>query len=84
MSENSFHAKSTLEVSGREYEIFRLDALPSASMSRGFPFSLKVLLENLLRTEGNGSVAAADIEALAGWDPGASRAGRSPSRRRAC
>ena len=35
------------------------------------PFSLKVLLENLLRTEGNGSVEAADIEALAGWDAGA-------------
>ena len=71
MSENSFHAKSTLEVSGREYEIFRLDALADRFDVARLPYSLKVLLENLLRTEGNGSVEAADVEALAGWDPAA-------------
>ncbi len=71
MSENSFHAKSTLEAGGREYEIFRLDALADRFDVARLPFSLKVLLENLLRTEGNGSVRAADIEALAGWDPAA-------------
>ena len=68
MSENSFNAKDTLEVAGREHEIFRLDALQQRFDVARLPFSLKVLLENLLRTEGNGSVTAADIEALASWD----------------
>ncbi len=71
MSQNSFNAKDTLEVGGHEYEIFRLDALQERFDVARLPFSLKVLLENLLRTEGNGSVGAADIEALAGWDAGA-------------
>jgi aconitate hydratase len=65
---NSFGAKSTLEVAGREYEIFRLDVLQERFDVARLPFSLKVLLENLLRTEGNGSVEASDIEALASWD----------------
>jgi aconitate hydratase len=68
MSQNSFGAKGTLEVGAREYEIFRLAALQSRFDVARLPFSLKVLLENLLRTEGSGSVAAADIEALASWD----------------
>jgi aconitate hydratase len=68
MAENSFGAKDTLQVGARKYEIFRLDALQQRFDVSRLPFSLKVLLENLLRTEGNGSVAAADIEALASWD----------------
>ena len=68
MSENSFGARATLEVAGSSYEIFRLDALQQRFDVARLPFSLKVLLENLLRTEGNGSVTAADIEALASWD----------------
>jgi aconitate hydratase len=68
MSENSFGASSTITSAGREYEIFRLDALQQRFDVARLPFSLKILLENLLRTEGNGSVSAADIEALAGWD----------------
>ena len=71
MSDNSFGAKDTLDVGGREYEIFRLDALQQRFDVARLPFSLKVLLENLLRTEGNGSVTAADIEALASWDAAA-------------
>jgi aconitate hydratase len=71
MSNDSFGARGTLTVSGREYEIFRLGALQERFDVARLPFSLKVLLENLLRTEGNGSVAAADIEALATWDAGA-------------
>jgi len=78
MSENSFGAKDTLEVAApaaggesRSYEIFRLDALQQRFDVMRLPFSLKVLLENLLRTEGNGSVTAVDIEALASWDSGA-------------
>ncbi len=68
MSQNSFGAKDTLVLAGRKHEIFRLDALQQRFDVARLPFSLKVLLENLLRTEGNGSVEAADIEALASWD----------------
>jgi aconitate hydratase len=69
--QNSFGAKASLEVEGRTYEIYRLAALQDGFDVARLPFSLKVLLENLLRTEGNGSVGASDIEALAGWDPAA-------------
>ena len=65
---NSFDAHGSLKVGDRELEIFRLDALQSKFDVARLPFSLKVLLENLLRTEGNGSVEAKDIEALATWD----------------
>jgi aconitate hydratase len=68
MTQNSFGAKDELEVAGSSYEIFRLDALQQRFDVARLPFSLKVLLENLLRTEGNGSVDAADVEALASWD----------------
>src|SRR5258705_3587182 len=68
---NSFDARSTLNVGDRELEIFRLDALQSKFDVARLPFSLKILLENLLRTEGNGSVEAQDIEALATWDANA-------------
>jgi aconitate hydratase len=68
MSANSFGAKDTLVVGERSYEIFRLDALQERFDVARLPFSLKVLLENLLRNEGSGAVRAADIEALAGWD----------------
>jgi aconitate hydratase len=69
MTANSFDACDELRVAGRRLEIFRLDSLqPRFDVAR-LPFSLKVLLENLLRTEGNGSVSAADVEALAGWEP---------------
>ncbi len=70
-SENSFDARGTLEVGGREYEVFRLAALAERFDVAHLPFSLKVLLENLLRTEGSGAVRAGDVEALAGWDPAA-------------
>src|SRR3954465_5557718 len=65
---NSFDAKDTLKVGDRELTIYRLDALQAKHDVARLPFSLKVLLENLLRTEGNGSVEASDIEALANWD----------------
>jgi aconitate hydratase A / 2-methylisocitrate dehydratase len=65
---NSFDARDTLTVGGAEHTIFRLDALQSKYDVARLPFSLKVLLENLLRTEGNGSVQAADVEKLARWD----------------
>ena len=63
---NSFGAKNTLEVAGKSYEIFRLDAIEGAEK---LPFSLKVLLENLLRTEDGANVTAAQIDALGNWVP---------------
>src|SRR3954447_1703593 len=68
MSDNSFDARATLRAGDRELEIYRLDALQEKFDVARLPFSLKVLLENLLRTEGNGSVGPEDIEALASWD----------------
>src|ERR687883_1848764 len=65
---NSYGARGTLKVGDRELEIFRLAALQSKYDVARLPFSLKILLENLLRTEGNGAVEAADVEALAAWD----------------
>ncbi|MFY9262900.1 MAG: aconitate hydratase AcnA [Actinomycetaceae bacterium] len=65
MSIDTFKAKSTLEVAGQSYEIYRLDAVPGLDK---LPFSLKVLAENLLRTEDGANVTAAQIEALANWD----------------
>jgi len=65
---NSFGARSTLTVGDRSYEIFRLEALQSRYDVARLPFSLKVLLESLLRNEDGESVRADDIEALARWD----------------
>lgn len=68
-SQNSFGAKSTLDVDGKSYEIFRLDAVQGEGLDvASLPFSLKVLLENLLRTEDGADITADDIKALAGWD----------------
>ena len=68
MSVNSFGAKSTLQVGDESYEIFRLDAIEG---SDSLPYSLKILLENLLRTEDGANITADDIRALADWDPDA-------------
>ncbi|MGH2985087.1 MAG: aconitate hydratase [Solirubrobacterales bacterium] len=68
---DSFGAKQTLEVSDREYEIFRLDALQERFDVARLPYSLKVLLENALRLEDGESVTAADVETIASWDAGA-------------
>jgi aconitate hydratase len=70
---DSFGARSSLRVGGREYEIFRLEALGRAGIDVArLPYSLKVLLENLLRTEDGVAVTPDDIDALARWRPGAS------------
>ena len=66
---NSFAARDTLRVGDRTYTYFRLDALATGHDIATLPYSLKVLLENLLRYEDGRSVEAADIEALAGWNP---------------
>src|SRR5690554_4743924 len=68
-SQDSFGAKSTLDVDGKSYEIFRLDAVKGEGLDvDSLPYSLKVLLENLLRTEDGANITADDIRALANWD----------------
>jgi aconitate hydratase len=67
MSANSFDAKATLTVGDRSYEIFRLDALQAKYDVARLPFSLKILLENLLRNEDGEAILAGDIKALATW-----------------
>jgi aconitate hydratase len=67
---NSFRARSTLKVADRSYEIWSLACLPQDKLAR-LPYSLKILLENLLRFEDGVNVKRADIEALLEWDPAA-------------
>jgi aconitate hydratase len=68
MSKNSFNAKTTIEAAGQSYEIFDITKLDGAA---SLPFSFKVLLENLLRTEDGANITAEQIRALASWDPNA-------------
>jgi aconitate hydratase len=65
---DSFGAKATLEVGGKEFEVFRLDALQEKFDVARLPYSLKVLLENALRLEDGDAVTASNIEAIASWD----------------
>ena len=65
---NSFNARTTLSVGDTDYEVFRIDTVPGHEK---LPFSLKVLLENLLRTEDGANVTKSQIEALGGWQPAA-------------
>ncbi len=68
-SVDSFGAKGTLDVKGKAYEIFRLDAVTGEGVDvASLPFSLKVLLENLLRTEDGADITADDIRFLGAWD----------------
>src|SRR5665811_1932792 len=70
MTANSFDARAELKVGDRTYEIYRLDALQARFDVARLPFSLKILLENLLRNEDGESIRARDIEALATWNAG--------------
>jgi aconitate hydratase len=67
MTANSFGSRATLDVSGMQYEIYRLDAVEG---SQSLPYSLKILLENLLRNEDGANITAGHVQALANWDPG--------------
>ena len=67
-SKNSFGAHATLKVGDNSYEIYRLDAVPGTEK---LPYSLKVLAENLLRTEDGANITKEHIEAIANWDPSA-------------
>ena len=66
VSKNSFNAKKNLDVAGKSFEVFDISAIDGA---KDLPFSLKVLLENLLRTEDGANITADHIKALANWDP---------------
>ncbi len=69
MSLNSFKARSVLKVDNKEYEIYRLDALDEQGIStKHLPYSLRILLENLLRTEDGRNVKQEDIRAFAAWN----------------
>src|SRR3954451_4318948 len=70
-SPDSFGARSILEVGGRSYEIFRLDALQERFDVGRLPYSIKVLLENVLRLEDGSTVTAVHVAALARWDAAA-------------
>ena len=63
---NSFGARDTLKVGDNSYQIYRLDAVPGTEK---LPYSLKVLAENLLRTEDGANITKDHIEAIANWDP---------------
>ena len=67
---NSFGSRATLDVAGKRYVVHRVDAVDglAGSRARSLPFSLRILLENLLRNEDGGFVRKGDIEALATWD----------------
>ncbi|MEY4206249.1 MAG: aconitate hydratase [Actinomycetota bacterium] len=66
MSNDSFKARKKLEVAGKSYEIFDITKLEGSAT---LPFSLKILLENLLRTEDGANITAEQIKALASWNP---------------
>jgi aconitate hydratase len=69
MSSNSFNSRASLKVGNKEYEIYRLDALDKAGIATGhLPFSLRILLENLLRTEDGRNVTQEEVRALANWN----------------
>jgi aconitate hydratase len=72
-SQNSFGAAGKLNAGGREYEIFRLAALEKAGIAKlsRIPYSIKILLENLLRFEDGTTVKRSDVEYVAKWDPAA-------------
>src|SRR6266446_6896073 len=66
MTANSFGSRATLEAGGAQHEIYRLAAVPG---SETLPYSLKVLLENLLRNEDGVNITKEHVNALANWDP---------------
>ncbi len=69
---DSFATHGSLSVAGRSYRVARLEALEKAGFTVGrTPYAMRILLENLLRHEDGNAVTAADIEALAGWEPAA-------------
>jgi aconitate hydratase len=77
-SSDSFGARATLEVGGRSYEIFRLDSLAERFDVSRLPYSIKVLLENVLRLEDGVGVTSEAVEAIAGWEAAAQPSAEIP------
>src|SRR6202162_6449989 len=74
MSLNSFHSRSLLKAGKKEYEIYRLDALDQQGIStKHLPYCLRILLENLLRTEDGRNVRKDDINSMARWNKNSRR-----------
>ena len=87
LGQDTLGTRRTLSVGGRSYDYFSLPAAAEAGLGdiARLPFSLKVLLENLLRFEDGRSVSVDDIRAVAGWlNEGTRRRARSPTGRPAC
>jgi aconitate hydratase len=81
MSSNSFDSRSSLKVGSKEYEIYRLNALDQQGIStKHLPYSLRILLENLLRTEDGRNVKKEDIRALAAWGGGKTNKNSTPDK----
>ncbi|MGA8621708.1 MAG: aconitate hydratase AcnA [Candidatus Sulfotelmatobacter sp.] len=81
MSVNSFDSRSTLKVGNKEYEIYRLDALDKQGIStKHLPYSLRILLENLLRTEDGRNVKKEDIGSMAAWGTGGTTKNSTPDK----
>ncbi len=70
-SKDSFAAKDTLTVGDNSYDIYKIVGVPGLENAKNLPFSLKVLLENLIRTEDGANITTEHIQALADWDPSA-------------
>src|SRR4051812_2589823 len=68
-SNDSFGSRSTLDVAGRTYEVFRITGVDGLADAARLPYSLKILLENLLRTEDGANITAEHVRALLAWDP---------------
>jgi aconitate hydratase len=66
---DSFGSRSSLDVGGSTYEVFRISDVPGLEAAAALPYSLKILLENLLRTEDGANITADHVRALVGWDP---------------
>ena len=79
---DTFNARSQLSVGTQAYEFFHLDALSKRHALGKLPFSLKILLENLLRHEDGNTVTVDDIDELAAWDPRAAPQARAMARLR--
>ena len=82
--QDTLKARRTLKVGDASYDYFALEAAAGLGDVRRLPYSIKVLLENMLRYEDGRTVTVDDVKAVAAWGNGKGRSTRSPSARRVC